>query len=208
MNTGDYGNSRGNYGESRGNYGESRYPGMPFPVYRDDRMRGGGDDMNRIGFDANRDRGASYPVRSNYEMTHDYPMDAGYEMRSEMDSRKSERMGGHASGIDADGYMVADHMTRDKAEEWVRSMRSASGTQGQHWSMDQAKQVMHRHGLSDDPLEFYVVLNMMKSDYGKVAKKLGVDKEEFYACMADAFLNDEDAHKDKLERYYRSVVKR
>lgn len=198
MNTGDYG--RMESGEGSGarmdydteRYGAARYPYGPFPVYRDAGMRGGGYEMNQIGFDANR------------EMRSNYPMDAGYKMRNEMDyMRGSRTAGGHASGSSGD----AEPMTRDKAEEWVHSMKSASGMPGQHWTMEQAKQVMSRHGLRADPVEFYVALNMMKSDYSKVAQKLGVDKEEFYACMADAFLNDEDAHKDKLARYYQSVVK-
>lgn len=160
--------------------------------------------MNQIGFDATRDRRPEYPVSNYREMSVDYPMDAGYAEHG----RKSSSESGYASGLDSDGYALSSNrMTQEKAEDWVHNMRSATGTQGQHWTLDQAKQVMHRHGLNCDPLEFYVAINMMKSDYGKVAKKLGVDKEEFYACMADAFLNDNDAYKDKLERYYRSVVK-
>ena len=98
-------------------------------------------------------------------------------------------------------------MTKEKAERWVHSMKGAGGGTGQHWTMDQAKQIMTRYGYQADPMEFYVALNMMKSDYAKVAQKMGVDKEEFYACMADAFLNDEDAQHGKLARYYEYIAK-
>ncbi len=56
--------------------------------------------------------------------------------------------------------------------------------------------------------EFFVAMNMMYSDYCKVFRKFGVgDKVDFYACMAKAFLDDKDAHTDKLARYYEYVVK-
>ena len=174
--------------------GRMNYPGAPFPVYRQsDGMRGGGYDMNQIGFNANR------------EMGQNYGMDAGYQARNEMEyNRGSRTAGGHASGMEH--HM--EPMTKEKAEAWVRSMKGANGMPGQHWTMEQAKQIMARHGYQDDPVEFYVALNMMKSDYMKAAQKMGVDKEEFYACMADAFLNDEDAHKDKLARYHEYIVKK
>ena len=177
------------------NYGENHYPCGPFPVYRErDGMRGGGYDMNRIGFDANR------------EMDQNYGMDAGYRMRNEMERMPGMRMaGGHASGMDEG--MAMEPMTKEKAEQWVRSMKGAGGMPGQHWTMEQAKQIMARHGYQDDPVEFYVALNMMKSDYTKAAQKMGVDKEEFYACMADAFLNDEDAKADKLALYHHYIAK-
>lgn len=181
----------GDYG--RGNYGKNHYPYGPFPVYRErDGMRGGGYDMNQIGFNANR------------EMDQNYGMDAGYRMRNEMEYNHGSRMaGGHASGMEHQ----LEPLSREKAEQWVRSMKGAAGGPGQHWNMEQAKQIMTRHGYQDDPVEFYVVLNMMKSDYTKAAQKMGVDKEEFYACMADAFLNDEDAQPNKLARYYEYIAK-
>ena len=186
------------YDHRREDYGDARYmPYGPFPVYREhDGMRGGGYDMNRIGFDANREMDGGR-----------YRMDAGYEMRDEMAYRPGMRMaGGHASGSDA--HEMVEPMTKEAAERWVHSMRGAGGAVGQHWNMEQAKQIMARHGYQDDPVEFYVTLNMMKSDYTKAAQKVGCDKEDFYAAMADAFLNDEDAHHDKLERYYKYIVKK
>ena len=53
-----------------------------------------------------------------------------------------------------------------------------------------------------------MALNMMKSDYVKAAQKVGADKEEFYAAMADAFLNDEDAKADKLTLYHHYIAKK
>lgn len=136
------------------------------------------------------------------ELDSDYRSDAGYHNRGEMERHGSHAMSGYASGGEV------PQLTREKAEQWVRSMQNANGTRGQNWNMEQARHIMSRYGFQCDPLEFYVALNMMKSDYSKVAAQLGVDKEEFYAAMAKAFLMDEDAHKDKLARYWQYVVKK
>ena len=176
-------------------YGGRHMPYGPFPVYRErDGMRGGGYDMNRIGFDANREMDGGR-----------YRMDAGYPMRNEMDHMPGSRTaGGHAIGAG----MTMPPMTKEEAERWVMNMQGAAGGHGQHWNMEQARQIMARHGFQDDPVEFYVALNMMKSDYTKVAQKMGCDKEDFYAAMANAFLNDEDAHHDKLALYHHYIAKK
>lgn len=49
-------------------------------------------------------------------------------------------------------------------------------------------------------------MNMMFSDYYPVAKKHNVNTPEFYADLAAAFINDKDASKDKVEKYYECVV--
>ncbi|MDY4223633.1 MAG: hypothetical protein SOX75_03020 [Candidatus Limivicinus sp.] len=49
-------------------------------------------------------------------------------------------------------------------------------------------------------------MNMLYSDYFKVAKKFIVNNTEFYANLAEAFLCDKDAADDKLIRYYECVV--
>lgn len=56
-------------------------------------------------------------------------------------------------------------------------------------------------------LDFYATMNMMYSDYCKVAEKFGINGIDFYAEMAKAFLLDKDAGPHKLENYYWHVVK-
>ena len=52
-----------------------------------------------------------------------------------------------------------------------------------------------------------VVMAMLGSNsICAVAKKYGVDNAEFFACMAEAFLDDEDAVPDKLAVYYDCIV--
>lgn len=101
----------------------------------------------------------------------------------------------------------SDGMTAQIAEEWASKMQNEDGTTGPHWSMDQVKTVMQQRGIDCDLPEFYAALNMIYSDYVNVAKKLGISNIDFYVGMAQAFLDDKDAGKDKLLRYYRNVVK-
>lgn len=100
--------------------------------------------------------------------------------------------------------------SKTMAEEWVSKMQNSDGTTGPHWTFDQAKQVMGQKEISGSPLAFYTALNMAYSDYGNVARKLGVNVSDFCAGIAEAFLNDKDAvgggGAEKLARYYEHVV--
>lgn len=99
-------------------------------------------------------------------------------------------------------------LSRNMAEAWSNSMENEDGTKGPHWTIEQTKQVQTQHGIDCDPLEFYLAMNMMYSDYVKVAKKLSVNNAEFYAYMAQAFLDDRDAAPNKLSKYYHYIVKK
>lgn len=57
-------------------------------------------------------------------------------------------------------------------------------------------------GLASIALDFYVAANMMYSDYFQPAFS-----SELYLNMARDFLNDKDAEKDKLLKYYFFVAK-
>ena len=52
-------------------------------------------------------------------------------------------------------------------------------------------------------------MNMMYSDYYPVAVEFGLNRPEFYAALAKAFLVDKDGHgpERKLMKYYEHVVK-
>lgn len=98
-------------------------------------------------------------------------------------------------------------LTREKAEEWVRKMSH----NGQMWTFEDAKRIGEECGVKDDKqsqIDFYAALNMVASDYGKVARKYGIDDERFYADLAMAFLHDEDGKRptEKLAAYYKAVV--
>ena len=98
-------------------------------------------------------------------------------------------------------------MTKERAEEWMKNLNNEDGTTGAHWSYDQTTNLMRQKGYNFDPIEFYAAINVMYSDYCKVAKKMNVNTVDFFASMAEAFLADKDAVKDKLAAYYAHIVK-
>lgn len=101
-----------------------------------------------------------------------------------------------------------EKMKRDIAEKWVHGMKNADGSMGGHWTFDQTYQLMKQRNIDCDPVEFYAVMNMLWSDYGKVAEKFGVSNVEFWAELSKAFLMDKDAEDEKLMLYYECIVKK
>ncbi len=98
--------------------------------------------------------------------------------------------------------------TRDEAVEWVSQMKNEDGTTGPHWSMELTEQARKQRNIDCDPVQFFAAMNMMYSDYCKVAEKVGASSMDFYAYMAKAFLDDKDAADNKIGRYWACVVKR
>lgn len=121
--------------------------------------------------------------------------DGGYagRFRHGEDSRKHEE-GGTVS------------FEPQKAKEWVMQMKNSDGTKGEHFKPEHVEQLRVAHCPDCDKIEFWAAMNMMYSDYCEVAKKMNVDKPEFYACMAKAFLKDEDAGEGKLAKYMQYVA--
>lgn len=98
--------------------------------------------------------------------------------------------------------------TEDDAKEWTARMENTDGTTGQHWPMEQTTAVMVSKGYHYDPAVWYAAMNMIYSDYFKTAKKHGVNTVEFYADMAEAFLDDKDAGgpEEKISAYYHCIA--
>ena len=101
-----------------------------------------------------------------------------------------------------------DKFTREDADEWTEKMKNADGSTGRHWNFEQTEQVRRQHGYDCDPAEFYAAINMMYSDYYKIGKEFNLNSVDFYAAMAHAFLDDEDAGEDKLAKYYECIVEK
>ena len=99
---------------------------------------------------------------------------------------------------------------KQTAMEWVENMEDGEGVKGGRYTWHQAQQYAMNKGITGEKrlIEFYAAMNAMYSDYHDVAKKFGVDKPEFYACMAKAFIEDPDAVDDKLEQYYEHIVRK
>lgn len=97
-------------------------------------------------------------------------------------------------------------LDEDMAYEWVERMQNADGSAGPHYKLEQTEQWRSTNCMDCDKWEFFVAVNMMYSDYCKVAEKMNVSKLDFYGHMAKAFLHDEDAGPHKLMKYMEEVV--
>lgn len=126
-----------------------------------------------------------------------YPMDANYHAGSHHGESEKHTMGGAKS---------THALTDEMAEEWMRGLRNVDGSNGPHWSKEQVAQVAAQHNLNMSPVEAWVALNVMYSDYCKVAKAHNVNNMDFYVAMAKAFVDDADANPDKLALYYECIV--
>lgn len=100
-----------------------------------------------------------------------------------------------------------EHLTMAQAKDWLGKMQNADGTTGAHWNFEAASRLMVQRGIDCDPIDFWLTLNMMHSDYSKVAKAYSADNPNFYADLAAAFLCDEDAVEDKLVQYWEHIPK-
>lgn len=90
---------------------------------------------------------------------------------------------------------------------WMKGATNEDGSRGPHWTMEQTKQLQAQKNISCDPIEFWAAMNMIYSDYYKVAKKHGIGSSiDFYADMAKAFIDDKDARPDKMSRYFAYIV--
>ena len=100
--------------------------------------------------------------------------------------------------------------TREDAEKWVSHMENEDGSRGAHWTMEQTDAVKKATGADVRPCIWWAAMNMVRSDYYGVAAKYGLDRPEFYADLAKAFLMDKDAGgaEEKMAGYYHGVVLR
>ena len=85
-------------------------------------------------------------------------------------------------------------------------MMNEDGTKGPHWSVVETSGFKRSSVVSES--SWNATMNMMYSDYYKVAEKYGLNRPDFYADLAEAFLNDKDADRGeaKLAQYYYGIV--
>ena len=88
------------------------------------------------------------------------------------------------------------------ARMWVQKMDG-----GEHFKPEQADQFRSAICPHCDKWEYYTAINAMYSDYCETAKKMGMDKPDFYAHMAKDFLMDKDAGPYKLRKYMMTIPK-
>lgn len=185
------GDGRNPYG-SRGGYVTSRSP-------RRDR------DMDDYGMpkgDYRRYSGAMPPMR-------DYD---DYDMRGDMRGRD---YADHVMdyGMRDYGEMEYGKLSHKDIENWKRHLKNQDGTMGEHFKKEQVMQSARQIGVNPEEYGnehiFGLVMNMMYSDYCAVAKKFGLDRPDFYAELAKAFLNDKDfggEPEEKVFLYYKCIA--
>ena len=101
---------------------------------------------------------------------------------------------------------------RETAMQWAANMQNADGTTGPHWTMEQTTAVAESMGIQAPVVPRWawgVTMNMMYSDYYPVAVEFGINRPEFYAALAKAFLCDKDGPgpEHKLMAYYENIAK-
>ena len=102
----------------------------------------------------------------------------------------------------------ASTFTEDDARRWTEHMENDDGSMGAHWTLEQTTAVANSIGVHVDPWIWFAALNMEYSDNFEVAQKYGLDRPEYYADLAKAFLFDKDGGgpETKIAGYYHGIV--
>ena len=174
------------YGMPKGDYRRGGMP--PMRDYNDYDMRG---DMRRMDYGSYDMRGRDYGDDYAGHDYADYGMDYGMRDYGEMEYGK---------------------MSHKDIENWKNHMKNQDGTMGEHFKKEQVMQAARQIGVNPEEYGnehiFGLVMNMMYSDYCAVAKKFGLDRPDFYAELAKAFLNDKDFEgepEEKVWLYYKFI---
>mgnify|MGYP000159974590 CR=1 FL=1 len=108
-----------------------------------------------------------------------------------------------------DGHDEAEGFTEEDAKAWTAKMENEDGTTGPHWTMGQTDAVANITGVHAKSCVWWAAMNMMYSDYYPVAVEFGLNRPEFYAALAKAFLLDKDGPgpEQKLMAYYEHIAR-
>lgn len=131
----------------------------------------------------------------------------GFDMRGpEARGGGEDEWSGKFRGVSTDDEPEEKEPEEERLKKWVKGMKNADGTIGEHFKEDHTNLMRANHCPGCDKTEFYAAVNMMYSDYCEVAKRMGVDNPDFYGGMAKAFLMDKDAGKGKIAKYMKHVA--
>ena len=104
-------------------------------------------------------------------------------------------------------------LSKTDIHRWKHTMENEDGTHGAHYEMQHIIPAAEKAGVHFEDYsekEFCLAVNMMYSDYCKVARKYVAPEKElmFFVEMAHAFLEDEDGPEpfEKLALYYHCIV--
>lgn len=89
-------------------------------------------------------------------------------------------------------------------EEMAMKIVSKMQPYGEHWNLDETRNVQYQYGLNDiDDLDFYVVINSAFNDY----RNMFNDNIDTYVKFTEDFINDEDAKDGKVFLYFTTIPK-
>ena len=164
---------------------------------------------------ASREYGAGREYPRNSRMRMDYypmqPIGFTYDMRGGRygGTYMHGDSGSHGNYEHGHGQTMNYGLSYEEAEEWVRSMKSADGTRGGKWKIDEVEKLLKDRGMKYEPIDIWVGMNALYSDLCEVVKRYSFKEPEvnFWLEAAIAYwLEDEDAVEDKLTAYYEYVV--
>lgn len=89
-------------------------------------------------------------------------------------------------------------------EEMAKEIVDEMKPYGEYWDYKTTTNVKNEYNLNIDDCSFYVVMNSLVNDYHDA---INPDEVEVYVKMAYAFINDEDATKDKVWKYFTTIPK-
>lgn len=105
----------------------------------------------------------------------------------------------HAESVLYEAY-YGKKLTHELAEKKIHCMKPY----GMKWTEEQTTEVMKAHGMSLDPIEFWVVMNMAYNDYHKMFE----EDVEKYAEFSKLFIHDDDAVEGKVYEYFTKIPKK
>lgn len=107
----------------------------------------------------------------------------------------------HGGMASHNGDEMSQPVDEHTARMWVQKMDG-----GEHFKLEQAEQQRNAICPDCDKYEFYVAMNAMWNDHCETAKKMNVDRPDYYAHLAKDFLKDKDAKPNKLRRYMEHIA--
>lgn len=89
-------------------------------------------------------------------------------------------------------------ISEEIAIDWVENMKPY----GMKWTLEETTRAMRDKNWNLDPIDFFVVANMMFNDYNDIV----LDDVDLALNMAKDWLKDTDVKENKLYNYYKYVV--
>lgn len=103
-----------------------------------------------------------------------------------------------------------EKLNREQAEKWVREMKTPDDKPLQPVAMSEIQRIAPNYGIEGEHklVEFWLVTNMMKSDYQDMGAKYAGNAVDFYAGLAKDWLHDKDAVPNKLKMYKKYIAQK